>query len=548
MKPALQLRTATSVSLAPQLQQAIRLLQLSSVELQQELQQMLIENPFLEQVEDGDYEPSSASPEDAPGNELAAQDSHSDENDWMPDSYALLSSDRDGVAVVHDSADNWSEAADQGNAAAADSDTPELSAAEASDLSLESPWAEDPSLASPEDAGDATQANCLPQTLYEHLHEQALALYLNETDQAALYCLIESLNEDGYLEDSLAELAQSLLAQQTPASPEEAEELFSEALHHLTVALRLLRTLDPPGLGARDLGECLRLQLQALPIADDDIQQLLAREVALELCQQPLEYLARRDIRQLQKLTPFSATQIKSAMQLITTLEPKPGRRFAQTERNIIVPDVLVTADPSASKKQTAWRVEINPAVLPKVRVHALYASALRQHKGESAAPLNQRLQEARWMVKNLQQRFDTILRVSQMIVLLQQDFFAQGPQAMQPLALREVAQALELHESTISRVTSGKYMATPWGTFELKYFFSSALQGKDGQTTSGTAVRALLQQLIADESPAQPLSDTRLCELLQEQGIQCARRTVAKYREALRIPPAHLRRTLQEQ
>ncbi len=550
MKPGLQLRTATNLTLAPQLQQALRLLQLSSLELQQELQQMLIDNPFLEQVENEAYEPPAAADEDfavAP----PAEDGFAEEDGTPPDSFALLCDEHNSVAVVHEHADNWSDTADQGNASAAESDTQELLSAEetAGDLSLESPWDDAPQAAQPDDAGDAAQANCLPLTLYEHLHQQALGLHLSETDQAALYCLIESLNEDGYLEDSLAELAQSLLAAQAfdaSASPEEAQELLSDALHHLTVALRLLRTLDPPGLGARDLGECLRLQLQALPIADADTAQLLAREVALELCQQPLEYLARRDIRQLQKFTPFSANQIKSAMQLIATLDPKPGMRFAQTERNIIVPDVLVTADASA-KKQPAWRVEINPAVMPKVRVHALYASAMHQHAGESAAPLKERLQEARWMVKNLQQRFDTILRVAQIIVLLQQDFFAEGPQAMQPLALREVAKALELHESTVSRVTNGKFMATPWGTFELKYFFSSTLQGKDGQTTSGAAVRALLQQLIADESPAHPLSDNRLCELLQEQGIQCARRTVTKYREALRIPPAHLRRTLQE-
>lgn len=555
MKPGLQLRTTTSVSLAPQLQQAIRLLQLSSVELQQELQQMLIDNPFLEQVEDGAYDATDeAAPPDEASTGNADTNSNTDalaseDEAWMPDSYTLLADDKNSVALINEHNDNWSETADQGNTSAAESDAAEPDAADATDLTLESPWSDEPT-ATFDDSGDASQANTQHQTLYDHLHQQALALHLNETDQAALYCLIESLTEDGYLEDSLAELAQSLLTQQASALDgwaEDADELFSEALHHLTVALRLLRTLDPPGLGARDLGECLRLQLQALPIADDAIQQLLAREVALELCQQPLEYLARRDIRQLQKLTPFSAPQIKAAMQLIATLEPKPGRRFAQTEHNIVVPDVLVTPDATAKKNQPAWRVDINPAVLPKVRVHALYASALRQHQGESSAPLQQRLQEARWMVKNLQQRFDTILRVSQMIVLLQQEFFDQGPQAMQPLALREVAQALELHESTISRVTNGKFMATPWGTFELKYFFSSSLQGKDGHTTSGTAVRALLQQLIAEESPTQPLSDNRLCELLQEQGIQCARRTVAKYREALRIPPAHLRKTLQE-
>ena len=234
-------------------------------------------------------------------------------------------------------------------------------------------------------------------------------------------------------------------------------------------------------------------------------------------------------------------------MQLIATLDPKPGRRFTTTGHHVIIPDVLVTANRDAHAADRPWLVEINPAVLPRVRVPRFYASALRQHPAETAGLLNQRLQEARWMVKSLQQRFDTILRVAQAIVVRQQRFFSEGPQAMQPLLLREIAAELDLHESTISRVTNGKFMASPRGTFEFKYFFGSALETKDGEVTSSTAIRALLQQLIAQESSARPLSDTRLCELLQEQGIQCARRTVAKYRETLCIPPAHLRRCRQE-
>jgi RNA polymerase sigma-54 factor len=306
------------------------------------------------------------------------------------------------------------------------------------------------------------------------------------------------------------------------------------------VALGLLQNLDPPGVGARNLAECLMLQLRAL---QDDAPDHALCPVAIKVCQQPIDLLARRDVKRLAQMCGGSEGEVKSAIALITRLEPKPGRRFIDVERNVVVPDVIVTQAGSGTRAQ--FRVQINPDVLPRLRVHDVYAGALKAHRGEGHQALQQRLQEARWFIKNIQQRFDTILRVSTAIVERQRNFFIHGELAMRPLVLREIADELGLHESTISRVTTAKYMATPFGTFELKYFFGSALGTETGGNASSTAVRALIRQFIAAEDAARPLSDNQVSEMLKEQGIECARRTVAKYREALRIAPANLRKAL---
>ena len=265
--------------------------------------------------------------------------------------------------------------------------------------------------------------------------------------------------------------------------------------------------------------------------------------VALAICQQPMELLARRDLRRLGQACQATPAQVRAAMGLVARLEPRPGRRFADVERNAIVPDVLVR--PTRRGAQD-FVVQLNPDVVPRLRVHDIYAGALRGHRGSDGhQALQQRLQEARWFIKNIQQRFDTILRVSSAIVERQKNFFLHGALAMRPLVLRDIAEELGLHESTISRVTTAKYMATPQGTFELKYFFGSGLGTDTGGNASSTAVRALLQQFIAAENPAKPLSDSQLADMLKEQGIECARRTVAKYREGLKIPVASLRRAL---
>jgi len=357
-------------------------------------------------------------------------------------------------------------------------------------------------------------------------------LRLSEEDRYALRFLIESLNDEGYLDESIESLAAGL----APHDLEQQEEL----VHRFTMALSLLHHLEPTGVGARSLAECLSLQLKALQAGDDPPAACAA---ALRVCAQPMELLARRDVKRLCQLCGESDAQIRAAIGLITRLEPKPGRRFVDVERNIVVPDVLVTR--AGRSGQVRFRVQLNPDVMPRLRVHDVYAGALKAHRGEGHQALQQRLQEARWFIKNIQQRFDTILRVSSAIVERQKNFFVHGELAMRPLVLREIADELGLHESTISRVTTAKYMATPYGTFELKYFFGSALGTETGGNASSTAVRALIKQFVASENLKKPLSDSQLSDMLKEQGIECARRTVAKYREALRIAPANLRKAL---
>lgn len=327
-----------------------------------------------------------------------------------------------------------------------------------------------------------------------------MALRLSPEDQAALRFLIESLNDDGYLEDDLTELARGLAG-------DDAEQI-EELVHHFTVALRLLHTLEPTGVGARGLAECLSLQLAALQKDTDLDIDLDVVDVALRICAQPMDLLARRDIKHLMPLCEASEAMVRSAIGLIGRLEPKPGRRFVDVERNIVVPDVLVV--PVGQGGQMKFQVRLNPEVMPRLRVHDIYANALKGHKagGNDAAnfaALQQRLTEARWFIKNIQQRFDTILRVSSAIVERQKSFFVHGELAMRPLVLREIADELGLHESTISRVTTAKYMATPFGTFELKYFFGSGLGTESGGNASSTAVRALIKQFVAAESPKNP-------------------------------------------
>ena len=375
------------------------------------------------------------------------------------------------------------------------------------------------------------------ESLVAFLHRQALRLRLSEVDRHALRYLIENLNEDGYLEDSLLDLAQGL------AGSDDAEQL-DELMHCFTMALGLLQSLEPVGVGARDLSECLRLQLLHLQAQQPHDELVCA---ALKLCQQPLELLARRDVRKLMQYCGLPEAKVRAALGLIGRLEPKPGRRFTDVQRHVVVPDVIVKKSSKVGHDGLAqFHVILNADVMPRLRVHDIYANALRNHKSSDAhAGLQQRLQEARWFIKNVQQRFDTILRVSKAIVDRQKNFFVHGELAMRPLVLRDIADELGLHESTISRVTTAKYMATPHGTYELKFFFGSGLGTETGGNASSTAVRALIKQFVGAENPKKPLSDNQIADMLKEQGIECARRTVAKYREALKISPANLRKSL---
>ena len=512
MQPSLQFRLSQHLALTPQLQQSIRLLQLSTLELHQEIEQMLEQNPFLEPEDDYSPIETAASLEfERQRNERNSSEDASAERDSAP-----AEADTSGI------------------------DTAELGTTEREDWEngterddfdgiSESPARQSQG----DDDSDPLERNSLSITLQEHLRQQLLGTRLSDEDMAAVDMLIESLNEDGYLADTLEEIAASLL----PDEPD--EDTLDELMSRLRCALGWLQSLEPVGVGARNLSECLLLQLRGLPAEP-------AREVAMAICREHLELLARRDFKKLMAATGADEALLKDAQSLIVSLEPKPGRAFTRAEANIIIPDVIV------QKSGRGWKVVLNPDVMPKLRINDYYAQALRSSRGargstasEGHANLNARLQEARWFVKNIMQRFDTILRVSQAIVDRQKNFFTHGEIAMKPLVLREIADELGLHESTISRVTTAKYMNTPFGTFELKYFFGSSLNTEAGGNASSTAVRALIKQLVAAEDPKKPLSDSALSSMLEEQGIQVARRTVAKYREALKIAPANLRKAL---
>ncbi|MDM0019748.1 RNA polymerase factor sigma-54 [Variovorax saccharolyticus] len=526
MKQGLSLRVSQHLALTPQLQQSIRLLQLSTLELSQEVEQMLDDNPFLERTaEEAAREEFGLETADAPVRDEDRQaegDSDFTPGPSAPAEVAVASPDTETAAA--DAPDGEPDWEGDGTVDLAPDDSEWGSDAPARTNNL-----------GDDERTDATELARSQESLQSFLHRQALGLRLSETDRAALRFLIESLNDDGYLEDSLPALASGLAG--------DDNDQFDDLVHHFQVALGLLQSLEPVGVGARNLGECLTIQLRALARPDEDADEAQVRETAIAICKQPMELLARRDFKRLATLTRSNEEEVRAALQLIARLEPKPGRRFVDVERNVVIPDVIVTRIGNGSNIK--FRVMLNPEVMPRLRVHDIYAGALKQHKGEGSQALSQRLQEARWFIKNIQQRFDTILRVSNAIVERQKSFFVHGELAMRPLVLREIADELGLHESTISRVTTAKYMATPYGTVELKYFFGSALGTETGGNASSTAVRALIKQFVSAEDLKKPLSDSQISEMLKEQGIECARRTVAKYREALRIAPANLRKAL---
>jgi RNA polymerase sigma-54 factor len=514
MKPSLQIRLSQHLALTPQLQQSIRLLQLSTLELHQEVEQMLEQNPFLDVEEEAAVAFEPLADRSSPAERVAEREAeHATEAPGATDEVAGVDTAEFG-ATERDDWENGTERDDFDGIR----ETPSAASGTGSN-------------ADNSDDFDPHGRSSAIVSLQDHLREQLLGLRLSAEDSAAVHVLIESLDDDGYLADPLEDIAAMLV----PGDDEQREAL----LERLQFALKWLHQMEPLGVGATGLGDCLALQLRALPRSE-------AQAIAIIISRNHLELLARRDMKRLMVVTGADEELIKQAQALILTLEPKPGRRFARAEANIIVPDVIV------QKVGRGWKVVLNPDVMPKLRINDLYAQAIRQGRGAGAgnnaaagATLGSRLQEARWFMKNIQQRFDTIQRVSQAIVERQKSFFTHGEIAMKPLVLREIADELGLHESTISRVTTAKYMATLFGTFELKYFFGSSLNTEAGSNASSTAVRALIKQLVAAEDIKKPLSDSQLSKMLEEQGIQVARRTVAKYREALRIAPANLRKAM---
>jgi RNA polymerase sigma-54 factor len=339
-------------------------------------------------------------------------------------------------------------------------------------------------------------------------------------DRALLELVIDALDDNGYLTESLEEIHARL--------PEELEIELDE----LSIALALLQNFDPPGVGARNAVECLALQIKRLPKIP-----MVTRRLALQIVEQHLPLFAQRDFNKLKKAFNCDDEDLREAQAVIRLCNPHPGAEFGSGTSDYVVPDVIV------KKTKNGWQVMLNHDVMPRLRVNAMYANILKQSKGEGS--LTSQLQEAKWLIKNMRQRFDTILRVAQAIVERQRNFFSHGAVAMRPLVLREIADTLGLHESTISRVTTQKYMLTPHGMFELKYFFGSHVATEAGGEASSTAIRALIKQLIGAEDSKNPFSDSKIADMLAEQGMVVARRTVAKYREALKIPPVSLRKAL---
>jgi RNA polymerase sigma-54 factor len=481
MKQALQLRLSQHLTLTPQLQQSIRLLQLSTTELNQELERFLAENPMLER--DDGAEPPAA--------------------------LALNGAARNGDA-----------AATNGTASEPERERTD----DSSNFPGEPEWSMSAggfSERGGEDDDDYPQTAADSPSLREHLLAQLTLLKLSDRDRSIASLLIESLDEDGYLSQPLDELAE-IIPPELEVEPEE-----------LVIGLRHVQHLDPVGVGARDPAECLALQLTALDAATPH------RDTALRIAREHLPLLAARDFARLRRLVGCGDDELRGAQSLIQHMNPRPGSAFSSTETRYVVPDVVV------KKVKSLWVASLNPDAVPKLHVNRMYAAILQGNRGASAGQLSQQLQEARWLIKNVQQRFETILKVSQAIVDRQRHFFEHGEVAMRPLVLREIAETLGLHESTISRVTTQKFMLTPRGIFELKYFFGSHVATDTGGACSATAIRALIKQLVAAEDAKHPLSDSRISEVLSDQGIVVARRTIAKYRESLHIPPVNLRKAL---
>jgi RNA polymerase sigma-54 factor len=494
MKQTLQLRVSQHLALTPQLQQSIRLLQLSTLELHQELEQILSENPLLERLDDpldhsvrllADGAVSSASPSstasESPAPEAAPADAESgfDGNDGADGGDSASSADTD-----------WSF-----------DDVARTSKA-------------------PEDDDARPQMEAHETTLREHLLEQMRVTVHSIRDRALVELVVDALDENGYLEEPLEEIHARL--------PEELEVEMEE----LSMALKLVQSFEPAGVGARSASECLALQIRRMPKVP-----MVTRRMALSIVENHLALFAQRDFNKLKKALDCDDEDLREAQAVIKAANPHPGAIFASNASDYVVPDVIV------KRGKNGWQVVLNHDVMPRLRVNAMYASILKQNKGEGS--MSSQLQEAKWLIKNMRQRFDTILRVAQAIVDRQRNFFSHGEVAMRPLVLREIADTLGLHESTISRVTTQKYMLTPHGMFELKYFFGSHVATDAGGEASSTAIRALIKQLIGAEDSKNPFSDSRIAEMLAEQGMVVARRTVAKYREALKIPPVNLRKSL---
>lgn len=485
MKHSLQLKLSQHLTLTPQLQQSIRLLQLSTLDLNQEIENFLTENPLLERI-DVSHEPPIIVPLSGPIPEAPTQNGESREED------------REFGERAQAESTDWDDPSDWG-----------------SEGSGQSAKRDD------DDDGGAADIQAIKENLQQHLLHQINLNHLSDRDKHVVEVLIGNLSEDGYLTLSLEEIFATL--------PPELEL----ELEDLQIALQHLQHLDPIGVGARSLSECLLLQLRALPPETPYLRE--AQRIVVD----HLGLLGSRDFARLKKLLNLDEAAIKGAQHLIISLNPRPGLEFAEIETRYIVPDVVVR------KERGKWVAVLNNNAIPKLRINKMYADILSRSRDASGSQLASQLQEARWLIKNVQQRFETILKVSQAILDRQKHFFDHGEVAMRPLILREIADAVGVHESTVSRVTTQKFMFTPRGIYELKYFFGSHVSTETGGSASSTAIRALIKQLVSAEDAKKPLSDSRISDILSQQGIVVARRTVAKYRESLQISSANQRKSL---
>ena len=493
MKHSLQLKLSQSLTMTPQLQQAIRLLQLSTMELNAEIQDALESNMMLELEDDSQNQPPAQSSETPPQSEAAGE--------------------KDEVEFDNIEADGGT------------SDIPEDL------LPIDSNWDDiyDPGTTysgEPHEFASADSYHSPSQSLADHLLWQLNTIPATEKDRAIAVAVIDALDDDGYLKTSPEELAEMLNQEADGDEPVEVDEVKA--------IIRLVQAMEPAGVAARDLRECLLLQLCQMPPETRWLAQ------TQELVREHFALLAAHDYAQLTRRMRIDRDQLSEVIALIQSLNPRPASGVQDLEVQYIIPDVYVR------KVNNTWKIELNPETVPQLRINNTYAGMIRRaDNSEANASLKTHLQEARWFIKSLQSRSETLLRVATVIVDKQRAFLDYGAEAMKPMILHDVATELDLHESTISRVTTRKYMHTPRGIFELKYFFSSHVGTDQGGACSSTAIRALIKKLIEAEKPQKPLSDNKIADLLADQGIQVARRTVAKYREGMKIAPSNERKRL---
>ena len=510
MKQTIQLRLGQNLTMTPQLQQAIRLLQLSTLDLQAEIQQALESNPMLEQSEDENSDSMSAE-SDWEGEEGNSQrDTHNN------DSEVSLSNDLNQAESQQITYDEPR------------SPDAELQANIPEELPVDSVWEDTYDIpvtmaasSHSEIRGNESQDSS-SETLREHLLWQMRLSKFSDKDMEIATAIIDSINEHGYLASTFEEIMESISG--------DYEVEFDE----IEAVLHRVQNFDPVGIGARDLRECLLIQLQQLEVEPPWL------EGAKKLVADHLQLLASRDYTQIMRRMKYTQDELCQVINLVQSLNPRPGSLITSKQAEYIVPDVFV------KKEKAAWKVELNSEAIPRIRINPEYARLVRRaDNSNDNTYLRNHLQEARWFIKSLKSRNETLLKVASCIVERQRDFLEYGEEAMKALVLHDVAEAVDMHESTISRVTTQKYMHTPRGIFELKYFFSSHVGTEDGGECSATAIRALLKKLIAAEDPRKPLSDSKLAQMLADQGIKVARRTIAKYRESITIPSSNERKRL---